>query len=236
MGYRGKLEERQRARELRAQGWTLQEIADELGVSRSSVSVWVRDVEFEREPRKRSVGQQRFGASRRAPNKLRRQKLEQIQRLLDEGEETIGELSERDLLIAGVALYAGEGAKTDGAVGFANSDPRFIAFFCRWLRHFFDIDESRLRLRLYLHEEQDLQAANDYWSQVTGIPLEQFGKPYRAPNRRSVRRTKHPYGCPGIRYSCSRTHRAVMGLVHALLDAIDLPVDLPEEFGPFHGA
>jgi hypothetical protein len=36
MGYRGKVAERERARELRAQAWTLKEIASELGVSRSS--------------------------------------------------------------------------------------------------------------------------------------------------------------------------------------------------------
>jgi transcriptional regulator with XRE-family HTH domain len=47
MGYRGKLQEQERARELRAQAWTLREIADELGVAKSSVSVWVRDVEFD---------------------------------------------------------------------------------------------------------------------------------------------------------------------------------------------
>ena len=36
MGYGGKFVERERARELRAQSWTLKEIADALGVSKSS--------------------------------------------------------------------------------------------------------------------------------------------------------------------------------------------------------
>ena len=44
MGYRGKLREQEQARELRAQNLTLQDIADRLGVSKSSVSLWVRDV------------------------------------------------------------------------------------------------------------------------------------------------------------------------------------------------
>src|SRR3546814_9241960 len=39
MGYRGKVVEQNRARELRAQGWTLSEICDELGVSKASASV-----------------------------------------------------------------------------------------------------------------------------------------------------------------------------------------------------
>jgi hypothetical protein len=56
MGYGGKYVEQARARELRAQAWTLNEIAAELGVSKSSVSVQVRDVEFTPKPRNRGHG------------------------------------------------------------------------------------------------------------------------------------------------------------------------------------
>lgn len=212
MGYRGKLAEQERARQLRARAWTLQEIADELGVAKSSVSIWVRDVDFE--PRPRSRGR---SARRQRPNALQRRKLAEIEALLRDGTERIGRLSERDFFVAGVALYAAEGSKRDGNLRFTNSDPRFIYFYCRWLRHFFDIDESRLRVRLYLHRGLDLDAANGYWSAITAIPLEQFGKPYRAVADRSIRKTKHPYGCVGVGYGCSRTHRAVMGLAHALV-------------------
>lgn len=214
MGYRGKLREREEARRLRAQGHTLLEIAERLGVSKSSVSLWVRDVAFEPRPRRRS---QR--GRRRAPNRLARRKQDEIDRLLAEGRERIGALSERDFLIAGVALYAGEGAKTDGAVGFANTNPAFIGLFCTWLRHFFDIDESRLRLRLYLHEHLDIDEAVRFWSGLTGIPPAQFLKPYRAKADPTIRRSKHILGCPSVTYSCSRTHRTIMGMVHGLFEA-----------------
>ena len=42
MGYRGKLAEQERARTLRAEGWTMPEIASHLGVSKGSVSLWTR--------------------------------------------------------------------------------------------------------------------------------------------------------------------------------------------------
>jgi predicted transcriptional regulator len=149
MGYRGKLAEREQARRLRATGLPLADIATRLGVSKSSVSLWVRDVAFVPRPR---VDRGR----RRAPNALQRRKQAEIDRLLAEGRERVGRLSEREFLVAGVALYAGEGTKADGAVRFSNSDPRMIVFFCAWLRRFFEIDESRLRVRLYLHEGLDL--------------------------------------------------------------------------------
>lgn len=220
MGYRGKVVERERARELRVQAWTLNEIAIELGVSRSSASVWVRDVAFDEARRAERAGANRSrGARQRGPNRLQQRKQAEIDRLLAEGRRRIGDLSERDLLIAGTALYAGEGCKTDGMVGFANSDPRMVALFCTWFRRMFDIDESRLRVRLYLHKGLDLDAASAFWSELTQIPLSQFGKPYRAEPDPSIRQAKHPMGCPSISYTCSRTHRAVMGLVAALLSS-----------------
>jgi hypothetical protein len=141
----------------------------------------------------------------------------EIDRLNVEGAERIGTLADRDLLIAGAALYAGEGSKRDGAVRFTNSDPRMIALFLRWFRSCFAVDESRLRLRLYLHEGLDLAEANEFWADLTAIPIAQFSRPYRATPDASIRVTKHPMGCPTVIYSCALTHRAVMGLVHALL-------------------
>jgi hypothetical protein len=215
MGYRGKLAERQQARQLRRTGLPLSEIALRIGVSKSSVSLWVRDVEFELRP---PVTRGR----RRAPNALQRRKQAEIDRLVEEGRSRIGRLSEREFLVAGVALYAGEGSKTDGEVRFANTDPRMIAFFCAWLRRYFAIDEARLRVRLYLHEGLDLAASVAFWSGVTGIPPSQFRKPYRAVPDPTIRHTKHVHGCVSIGYSCSATHRSIMGLVGALLgDAVD---------------
>ena len=218
MGYRGKAGERQRARELRAQAWSIGEIVAELGVSRSSVSVWVHDVDFDEVARAARAGaNRRLGARKRGPNRLQQRKQAEIDRLLAEGVERIGRLSDRDLLIAGTALYAGEGAKRDGVVRFANSDPRLILLFCLWLRRFFDVDESRLRVHLYLHQGLDLDGARSFWSALTGIPSTQFGRPYRAVPDASIRRSKHPLGCPAVTYASSITHREIMGLVHALL-------------------
>ena len=233
MGYRGKLVEQERARELRAQAWTLAEIADELDVGKGSVSVWVRDVEFDAaardrraEERKRAGHEHRspWGAPRqRPPNVLQRRKQAEIDELLAAGIETIGTMSDRDLLIAGTALYAGEGAKADGSVRFANTDPRMIELHLRWIRRFFDIDEKRLRVRVYLHEGLDLPAAQAFWSGVTGIPIDQFTTPYRAVPDVGIRHNKHEHGCATVDYSCVKTHRTIMGLYHALLSSAAIP-------------
>jgi transcriptional regulator with XRE-family HTH domain len=107
MGYRGRLAERQQARRRRSAGLPLAEIADRLGVSRSSVSVWVRDVAFEPLPRATR-------GRRREPNALQRRRQAEIDRLLAEGRARIGRLSEREFLVAGSRCTRGKGASATG--------------------------------------------------------------------------------------------------------------------------
>src|SRR3954463_2950996 len=213
MGYRGKVEQQERARELRGTGATLVDIAAELGVSKSSVSVWVRDVEVEPRPRRQPVN--------RRPHPQHTAKLAEIDECDRLGIERIGALSDDAFLAAGAALYAGEGAK--GQLLFANTNAGMVAFFCAWLRRYFVIDESRLRVRVYLHAGLDLDAAEQFWSQTTGVPRSQFRAPYRAQADPTIRRNKHEHGCAYVGYYCSRTHREVMGLVRALLISGAIP-------------
>jgi hypothetical protein len=110
MGYRGKVKEQEKARVLRAQNRTLADIAQTLGVSKSSVSLWVRDVPF--------TPTLRLRGPHRRPHPAHTAKLRQIEDLNHSGLERIGALSEEALFVAGVALYAGEGSKTDGEVRF----------------------------------------------------------------------------------------------------------------------
>jgi hypothetical protein len=216
VGYRGKLEERARARELRAQAWTMPEIAEHLGVSRSSVSLWTRDVPFDPGARRSSRTDRR---PRGSDHPMRRRKLAEIERLREEAVVRVGRLDDTALFHAGLGLYAGDGSKTGGAVRFANSDPRMVALFCTWLRRFFEVDERRLRVRLYLHQGLDLDAAQADWARVTGIPLEQFGKPYRAVPDATIRHNKHVNGCAHVTYSCTRTLRTILALMDAMLSA-----------------
>ncbi len=215
MGYRGKVREREQARALRARGTTLADIATQLGVSKSSVSLWVRDVAFT--PSKRRTSAQR------RPHPAHERKLAEIAECDAEGRRRIGMLTDDAFLAAGVALYAGEGAKSEGAVKFANTNSGIMRFFCTWLRRSFVIDETRLLVHLYLHQGLDLERAKAFWAAVTGIPVAQFTKPYRAVPDAGIRHTKHQFGCATVVYGCTRTHREIMGLIRALLSSEAIP-------------
>jgi hypothetical protein len=215
MGYRGQLQKQEEARKLRAEGRTLLEIATALDASKSSISTWVRDVSFTPSPR-------RTGAhARHQP--LRERRLREVAEHDRLGRERIGVLSGDEFLVAGLALYAGEGGKRDAEVLFANTDPRMIQFHCSWLRTFFSVDESRLRVRVYLHEGLDLDRAEAHWSVVTGVPRSQFRAPYRAAPDATIRHNKHEFGCCYVRYYSSSTHRAITGMIRALLSFDAIP-------------
>jgi hypothetical protein len=214
MGYRGKVDKQEEARRLRTGGETVPAIAIRLGVAKSSVSLWVRDVVVEAPPPRRL---------RSGPNALSRARQAEVDRLTALGRERIGRLTDQEFLVAGAALYAGEGSKRDGDVVFTNTDPRMVLFFCRWFRRFFDVTESKLRLRLYLHEGLDLDAALELWCTITEIPRAQVLKPYRASADPAIRHAKHPHGCVGVVYRSTSVHRAVMGLVGGLLSSEAIP-------------
>lgn len=108
MGYRGKVVERVRARDLRAQAWTLADIAEELCVSKGTLSVWVRDVEFEPNPRRAS--------RKRGPNRLERAKAAEIEHCRRIGVERVGSLSDREFLMAGLGLYLHADLDLDSAI------------------------------------------------------------------------------------------------------------------------
>jgi hypothetical protein len=216
MGYGGKYAEQARARELRAQAWTLNEIAAELGVSKSSVSIWVRDVDFTPRPRNRG-----HPAGPHHPMRLKKEA--EIARCKHDAEVWLGAITQRELTMFALGLYAGEGSKSGHEVSMANTNAVYLKVFVTWLRRTFDIDESRVRAVLYLHAGLDLDAASRYWSEVLDIPLRQFSKPYRAVPDPSMRRAKHEFGCATARYSCTLTARRVMAMIAAVSSSIVHP-------------
>ena len=130
---------RDKARELRTQGMDYQEIAVALGVAKSSVSLWVRDLPTPArlsyaECRKRSAeGARRYWAAERPVREAQRAAARAA------AAAQIGELTDRELLIAGAIAYWYEGTKNkpgrrSDRVVFINSDPSLIRFFLRFPR------------------------------------------------------------------------------------------------------
>jgi len=186
-------EVRSRARELRAQGLDYEEIAAALGVAKSSVSLWVRDLarparlSYEEGRRRAAEGVRRYWAAERQVQEARRA----AARTAAAAE--IGDLAERELIIAGAMAYWCEGTKNKPGrradrVGFINSDPALIRFFLRFLEAT-GTSLSDAIFRVYIHESADVESAQRFWLEVTGASADQFRTPtLKRHNPRTVRK------------------------------------------------
>ena len=221
MGYAGKLKLKLKARELRKKGLSVKEIQKRLGVSRSSVSLWVRDIQLRRKQLEKLYLNKKTGALKGSiigAKKKQREREELTRKLITEGRKEVGNISRHDRFIAGIALYCGEGSKTDGDVSFTNSDSKAIKFMANWLREFCGVTKERLRGSLYIHDNLNEIEAEKYWSKITKIPLQQFTKAYIAKNNpHRLRKVKHPYGVFRIRISDVNLHRKIMGWISGIL-------------------
>src|SRR3989338_242518 len=118
--------------------------------------------------------------------------------------------AEEQLRVAGTMLYWAEGRKTGCVVEFSNSEPRLIALFLTFLRRVCGIAESRLRIHVYAYVDQDINQLKNFWSQITGVPLEQFTKPFVRQLTPNVSRRKMRWGLVNVRYSDTRLLRLIL--------------------------
>lgn len=222
MGYFGKLEDKLKAQELRKQGLSYKEILQNISVSKDTISRWCRDIALTDKQKSRLLINKQFGqrkGSLVAADNKRRKRIERTEQIRKEARIDIGKLSKRDKFIAGIALYAGEGDKADGGVGFSNADPKLIKFMMDWFRQFHKIPESKFRGAIWLHEGLDEAKAKEFWSEITGIPLSQFRKTYIAKvkkDSKKIRKNIHQYGVFAIRFSDSTIHRRIIGWIYAM--------------------
>ncbi|MEU2226154.1 helix-turn-helix domain-containing protein [Streptomyces sp. NPDC018347] len=181
---------RARARELRLQGWTYDRIEAELGCSRSSVSLWVRDLP---RPEHRRTPGQAAAIARKGWEERLRVRDEERRRTKEDARRSIGELSPRELFLAGVGLYWAEGSKDKPYdrrenVVFVNSDPAMITVFLAWL-DLLQVERERLRFGLMIHENADVGGAERYWAGLVGADASAFYKTtLKKHNPRTVRK------------------------------------------------
>jgi hypothetical protein len=174
---RAKDDLREKARELRLQGWTYDRIQLELGCSKSSVSLWVRDLP--RPERRDPTEQAKLAARKRWEHELAMRD-ERRRQTKESAAAEIGDLSDRDLFIAGVALYWSEGSKDKPhsrreRVVFVNSDPNMIRLFMAWLA-LLEVEREHIGYRLMIHESADVEAAERYWADIVQVEHGTFGK------------------------------------------------------------
>ena len=174
-----------KVRTLRVKGLSLGQIYKETSVPKTTIRSWIKDIKLSEEQlsKLKSRTQKALQAGR-----IKKQKQDKILRFNNEKEllrkafSEVGNLSSRDLFIAGIALYWGEGFKNkhEHRLGFCNSDPGMIKFYMKWLEKCFGVEKDSVIARLTLNEsyKDKTEEIEDYWLKVTRIPKSQFTKTF----------------------------------------------------------
>jgi transposase-like protein len=167
-----KAKEREQACRLRAeQGLAIKEIARVVGVSVSSVSLWVRDVPLTAEQeavlaaRNPVRNGQRLGT---VNNSRRCRGLRAAAQ--DDGRERARAGDPN--FIAGCMLYWAEGSKRRNSVTLTNADADLVDVFVRFLRTSYGVTDDRVTLSVncFLQNGLTVEAIQDWWLDRLDLP------------------------------------------------------------------
>ena len=175
---KAKEEEQALARELRKQGWSYTQIADELEVSKGSVHNWCKDIELSPEQKKQNREKQiQRGKANKGAQKNKEDALLERKEYQESGRIKARERSRLHMI--GCMLYWAEGAKSSrNVVQFANSDSHMILIFAEFLRKELDVLEDMIKVQVHCHTNVDEEriAIENYWLNLLHIPRENLYK------------------------------------------------------------
>lgn len=124
-------------------------------------------------------------------------------------------ISPKDNLLHGLGLgiYWGEGEKiSKGKVRVANSDPRLILLFRKFLVENYRVDVSRIHYYLICFNDSDPNEVAEYWSKILKTSKDKFGKIVQVPSQgKGSYRRKSRFGVCILEVSNIKLKQVLMG-------------------------
>ena len=215
--------ERQNAIKLRKQGKTYGQIKKKLGISKSTLSDWLskyplsqEQLNFLKQNRKynRQVAIEKTIIVKQKKREVR------IQSTYREQQKYWVSLSQRELELAGIFLYWGEGNKRlDGSVFLNNTDPKVMKFALYWYINGLKIPKEKIKVALHLYNDMNVEDEITFWSKILNMPLSQFRKPYiKSSTRINIDHKGYGHGTCGLVVNDVRLKEKLMMSIKALAD------------------
>ncbi|MBU4369141.1 helix-turn-helix domain-containing protein [Patescibacteria group bacterium] len=212
--------DREKAIKLRLEEKSYSQIKKILGISKSTLSYWLRDYPLSKQRIRelRDCNEQRIERFRETMRKKREMRLKEI---YNEQKRIWLPLTKREKFFAGLFLYWGEGHKDlRGPVGVSNTDPDIIRFILYWLTKILKVPREKIKIALHLYKDMDIQKEHLFWSKILNLPLSQFRKPYikKSSSLRINHKGKFGHGTCRI-YICDvRLGEKIMLLIKAIAE------------------
>lgn len=199
---------------LRKNGWSLGEISRKFCISKSTASLWTKDVILtdvgvKRVTKNREMARLRSGVVLH-DKKLARLKAAEAEACIRFVDKKIN----KELSILSM-IYQCEGSKLDKFC-FTNSDPELVGYFLKLFRGVFKIEEDKLRVIIHIHDYHDEKEVLKFWSSITKIPLKQFNKSYKKFSKHTYRKNGY-MGCAHIYYYDFHVSRVIKAFAKKLM-------------------
>ncbi len=168
---------KQKALEMRLKQMSYSQIKLALGVSKSTLSGWLRDYPLSKK-RIRELGANNEQRIERFRNTMA--KKQEVKRKLayHKVSKDIKKLNKREIFLAGLFLYWAEGGKTkNSAVVLTNTNPVMLKFYIKWLK-LLGVSINKLKVSLHLYSDMNIQRQIKFWAKTLNIPINQFRKPH----------------------------------------------------------
>ncbi len=197
---------------LRRNGLTYSQIGLKLGVSKSTLSSWLKNLNLDKKASAKihqhiqAIKIKKLIKRNKDRSKLIQNKHEKNR--AKASKEAIRFLSD-PLFITGLALYWGEGYKKGAqgskwkSIDFANSDPEMIRIMMKFFLRFLPITKSDITAQLMLHNNSESQDKKSiaFWKKITKLDSNNFCKVSHVISKASRKKTinKLPHGTIHIR-------------------------------------
>lgn len=100
----------------------------------------------------------------------------------------------------------------------------------RWFEKIFGVPPQNLKAKLNIYPQQNELEIKQFWSRLTGIPLENFGKSFIKPPNKGYKKNNLYYGTIKVRVpKGTDTRHRVFGWVKAVLKEIAPKVELTQK-------
>jgi AcrR family transcriptional regulator len=173
-----KTRERKLARRIRREeGAPINEIARRLGVSKASVSLWVRDIELTEEQHQALLDRNpAFNRQLSGWTRLAERRRAQRVAYQEDGRRRARECDPG--FVAGCMLYWAEGSKERNQLQFSNSDPAMARFFVDFLKTYFALEGDNIRVSCNLYADHLARQVEieQHWLDALGLPPESLRK------------------------------------------------------------
>ena len=173
-----KLLEKREGIKFRRQGKSYSEIKKIINVSKSSLSLWLRNIELTKDQIK-GLHEKKLQAVERYKQSMKIKREKRLEEYYDNQFKKWIPLSRREEFLAGLFLYWGEGNKASrSSINITNTDHSVIKFGYFWMNKCLGIPRNKIYVLLHLYKDMDIESATNFWSKEIGIERKQFRNPY----------------------------------------------------------